>query len=124
MERLQAIMNQSSSYLVLQTQKSLSSLLTTSSSSSSSCFSSLTVFNPLGAALPLGMTDVNLEQEMEAEGGVFLLVVAFIVLEVDGNSKITTEEAAFSEAAVMAMVVVWVLNAMSMGCSSWNDKGY
>ena len=76
------------------------------------------MFDPLGAALPLGKTDVDLEREMETEGGVFLLVVAFIVLEVDGNGGITAEEAAFSEAAAVATAVVRVLNTTSMGCSS------
>ena len=47
-----------------------------------------------------------------------MLVVAFIVLEVDGNGGITAEEAAFSEAAAVATAVVRVLNTMSMGCSS------
>ena len=47
-----------------------------------------------------------------------MLVVAFVVVEVDGNGGITAEEAAFSEAVAVATVVVRVLNTMSMGCRS------
>ena len=61
------------------------------------------------------MTDVDLEREAEAEGGVFLLVVAFVVLEVDGNGGITAEEAAFSAAAAAAAAFLPLVPGLARG---------
>lgn len=57
---------------------------------------------PSGATLPPGMADVDLEREVE--GAVFL-VVAFVVLEVDGEGTTTAVRAVSTAAAFLPLAV-------------------